>query len=229
MVFEMTNYSQRLHCLALNPPIFYHILLVIIAETCGLDDLFPLNLCPRPETLCWYIYIYIYLYVCIIYTSSVLGRIYTHTQGVSLSIGEAAPLTHYRTVLGECAVPMLNATFLWFVSCSVINSNTRLLVTFGICSKQHFDTRYAAFRNLSPPRMFLPLDLLSECRIQHGAIGPLYVTSSHSTWIFCRGVSCFATDCPCGVWCRGLTTYLLYVGPLFGNRFLNNSEAVGLT
>ena len=39
----------------------------------------------------------------------------------------------------------------------------------------------------------------------------------------------FATDCPCGVWCRGLTTCLLYVGPLFGNRLLKNSWAVGLT
>ena len=86
-----------------------------------------------------------------------------------------------------------------------------------------------AFCNLSPPRMFLPLDLLSEYRIQHGAIGPLYVTSSNSTWIFCRGVSGFATDCPCGVWCRGLTTCLLHVGPPFGNRRLNNSWAVGLT
>ena len=36
-------------------------------------------------------------------------------------------------------------------------------------------------------------------RIQHGAIGPLYVTSIYSTWIFCRGVSGFATDCPCVV------------------------------
>ena len=62
--------------------------------------------------------------------------------------------------------------------------------------------------------MFLPLDLLSESRIQHGAIGPLYVTSSYSTWIFCRGVSGFATDCPCGIWCRELTTCLLHVGPL---------------
>ena len=44
------------------------------------------------------------------------------------------------------------------------------------------------------------------------------VTSSYSTWIFCRGVSGFATDCPCGVWCRGLTTCLLHVGPPFGNR-----------
>ena len=37
------------------------------------------------------------------------------------------------------------------------------------------------------------------------------------TRIFYRGVPGFATDCPCGVWCRGLTTCLLYVGPLFGN------------
>ena len=64
------------------------------------------------------------------------------------------------------------------------------------------------------------LDLLSEYRIQHGADWPLYVTSSYSTWIFCRGVSGFATDCPCGVWCRELTTCLLHVGPPFGNWIL---------
>ena len=100
-----------------------------------------------------------------------------------------------------------------------------MLVTFGICFKQHFDTKYLVFYNPPPPRMFLSLDLLSEYRIQHGAIGPLYVTSSYSTWIFCRGVSGFATDCPCDVWCRGLTTCLLHVGPPFGNRFLNPSWA----
>ena len=77
--------------------------------------------------------------------------------------------------------------------------------------------------------MFLSLDLLSEYRIQHDAIGPIYATSSYSTWIFCRGVSGFATDCPCEVWCRGLTTCLLHVGPPFWNRFLNTSWAVGLT
>ena len=104
-----------------------------------------------------------------------------------------------------------------------------MLVTFGICFKQHFDTRYLVFYNPSPPRMSLSLDLLSEYLIQHGAIRPLCVTSSYSTWIFCRGVSCFATDCPCDVWCRGLTTCLLPVGPPFGNRFLNTSWAVGLT
>ena len=103
-----------------------------------------------------------------------------------------------------------------------------MLVTFGICFKQHFDTRYLVFYNPSPPRMFLSLDL-REYRIQHGANGTLYVTSSYSTWIFCRGVSGFATDCPCGVRCRGLTTCLLHVGPPFGNRILNNSWAVDLT
>ena len=44
-----------------------------------------------------------------------------------------------------------------------------------------------------------------------------YVKSTFSTRIFCRGVSGFATDCSCGVWCRGLTTSLLYVCPRFGN------------
>ena len=101
-----------------------------------------------------------------------------------------------------------------------------MLVTFGICFD---DTWYLVFYNPSPPRMFLSLDLLSEYRIQHGAIGPLYVTSSYSTWIFCRGVSGFPTDCLCDVWCRGLTTCLLHVGPPFGNWFLNTSWAVSLT
>ena len=36
------------------------------------------------------------------------------------------------------------------------------------------------------------------------------------TRIFYRGVAGFATDCPCSVWCRGLTTCPLCVGPLFG-------------
>ena len=55
------------------------------------------------------------------------------------------------------------------------------------------DTRYFAFCNLSPAKMFLSLDLLSEYRIQLGAIGPLYVTPSYSSWIFCGGVTSFAT------------------------------------
>ena len=36
------------------------------------------------------------------------------------------------------------------------------------------------------PGCFLPLDLLSENRIQHGTIGPFYVQSSYSTKVFYR-------------------------------------------
>ena len=37
-----------------------------------------------------------------------------------------------------------------------------MLVTFDICFKQHFDTRYLVFNNPSPPRMFLSLNLLQK-------------------------------------------------------------------
>ena len=47
----------------------------------------------------------------------------------------------------------------------------------------------------------------------------LYVMFTFPTRIFYRGVPGFATDCPYGVWCRGLTTCPLYVGPLFGNLY----------
>ena len=79
------------------------------------------------------------------------------------------------------------------------------------------------------PWCFCPWTFFRHIVFNMGAIGPLCVTSSSSTWIFCRGVSGFATDFPCDVLCRGLITCLLHVGPPFGNRFLNNSWAVGLT
>ena len=50
-----------------------------------------------------------------------------------------------------------------------------------------------------------------------------------SAGIFYRGVPSFATDCPCSVWCRGVTTCPLYVGPLFGNLVWNDSGFVSLT
>ena len=102
----------------------------------------------------------------------------------------------------------------WSVSLFLLLATTTTLMTTITWFQT---TNPLVFCNLSPPRMFLPLDLLSEYRIQHGAIVPLYVPSSYCTWIFCRGVSGYATDYPCGVWCRGLTTCLLHVGPPFGN------------
>ena len=122
--------------------------------------------------------------------------------------------------------------FLWFTNCVLLSdkwSNTRMLVTFGICFKQHFVTRYLVFCNLSPPSMFLLLDLISEYRFNMVPSDPCMSYLAIPTCIFCREVSGFATDCPCGVWCHGLTRCILHVGPPFGNRLLNNSLAVGVT
>ena len=77
--------------------------------------------------------------------------------------------------------------------------------------------------------MFSPLDFLLEYWIEHVTLGLLYVVFTFPSRIFYRGVPGFATDCPRGVWCRGLTTCLLYVGPLFGNLVQNDSRFVSLT
>ena len=69
------------------------------------------------------------------------------------------------------------------------------------------------FCKCTPPLMFLPLDIPSEYRPEHVTFGLLCVIFKFPSRIFCRRVPGFATDCPCGVWCRGLTTCLLYVGP----------------
>ena len=49
------------------------------------------------------------------------------------------------------------------------------------------------------------------------------------TRTFFRDVPGFPTDCPCRVWCRGLTTCLIHVSPLFGNIVLNDSCLKSLT
>ena len=87
------------------------------AETCGLDDVFPPDdIGSRPEALCWYICIYICTYIP--YTSSVIGRIYNGS--VKQYWRSCTP----SRSIGECAVPGLNATFVFFglpiVSCSLI-------------------------------------------------------------------------------------------------------------
>ena len=116
------------------------------------------------------------------------------------------------------------------VSCSLINSvilGCLWLLVFVLNNTLVLGLWCSAILHL--PECFCPWTCSSEYRPQHGAIGPLDVKSSYSTWMFCSGISGFATDCPCGVWCRGLTTCRLPVGPPFGNRLSNNSWAVGLT
>ena len=145
------------------------------------------------------------------------------------------PITFYRTAfLGSARFLGWMPLFVFFglpiVSCSLINSlilGCLWPLVFVLNNTLILGIWCSTIPQL--PGCFCLLDLLSEYRVQHGAIGPLYVTSSYSTWIFCWGVAGFATDCPCGVWCRGLTTCILHVGPPFGNRLLNKSWAVGST
>ena len=49
-------------------------------------------------------------------------------------------------------------------------------------------------------------NIIIEYRIEYVTYRLLYVIFTSPTRIFYRGVPGFATDCPCGVWCRGLTT-----------------------
>ena len=164
----------------------------------GLDDVFPPDdLGSRPEALWEYIYIYIYIYI---YNGCVIQ--YWRSCTPSRSIG-----LYFWGVRGSWAE--CHFFFLWFTNCVLFFDKSLILGCLWplvfVLNNTLILIWYLVFYNPSPPRMFLSLDLLSEYRIQHGANGPLYVTSSYSTWIFCRGVSGFATDCPCGVWCRGLT------------------------
>ena len=121
----------------------------------------------------------------------------------------------------------LNATlcFLWFTNC-VLLYDTRMLVTFGICFKQHFDTRYLAFCNLSPPRMFLPLDFQN---IGFNMVPSDHFVSHLETQLGYSAGEFQALQLVVLAAFGGLTTCLLHVVPPFGNRLLNNSWAVGLT
>ena len=182
--------------------------------------------------------IYIYIYICIyIYAFPALcyrTYIYTHNRSViqywrSCTPSHSIGLYFWgvRSSWVEC-----HFCFLWFTNCVLFSDDISLipgcwwLLVFVLNNTLLLGIWCSTISHLP---VFLSLDLLSEYWIQHGAIGRLYVISSYSTWIFSRGVSGFATDCPCGVWCRGSTTCLLHVGPLFGNRFLSKSLAVGLT
>ena len=53
--------------------------------------------------------------------------------------------------------------------------------------------------------MFPPLDILLQYWIEHVCFG-LSMSCLHSLHGYSTGGPGFANDCPCGVWCRGLTT-----------------------
>ena len=101
----------------------------------------------------------------------------------------------------------------------------------SLLSELHFRlsvTKLFWFCTCATPWMFPPLDILLEYWIEHVTFGLFYVMFTFPARILYRGVPGFATDCPCGVWCRGLTTCPLYVGSFFGNLVKNDRRFVSL-
>ena len=90
-------------------------------------------------------------------------------------------------------------------------------------------SRYFWFSNYASPWMFLSLDILFKYWIERVTFALLCVMFTFSTRVSYKRVLGFAADCPCGVWCCGLTTCLLFVGPRFGNLVWNDSGFVSLT
>ena len=93
----------------------------ISAETCGLDDVFPPNdLCPR---LCVDIFINTYANI---YTSSVIGRMYTYTRSVVQYWWSCTPSQSIGLFWGSARFLCWMLLFVFFglpiVSCSMINS-----------------------------------------------------------------------------------------------------------
>ena len=72
-------------------------------------------------------------------------------------------------------------------------------------------------------------DCLHLTKIENVTFGLLYAMFRFSIKTFYRGVTGFEINCPCGVWCRGLTTCSLYVVPLFENIIWNYSGFISLT
>ena len=149
-----------------NKPIWVELItinIVVILAVCVVMLIIIAIMVPV-QKLC-VINIYIYVCMCIPYMSSVIGRIYIYNGGViqywrsctpSRSIG-----LHFWGVRGSWAECHFLFSLVYQLCLAFLyKSNTRMLVTFGICLKQHFDTRYLVFYNPSPPRMFLSLDLL---------------------------------------------------------------------
>ena len=142
------------------------------------------------------------IYICIPYMGSVTGRvyiyiyIYIYIQRECHSIlAKLHPITFYRIVfLGSARFLGWMPLFVFFglpiVSCSLLFNISLILgclwpLLFVLKNTLILGIWCSTIPHL--PRCFLSLDLLWEYRIHYGANGSLYVTSSYSTWIYCRG------------------------------------------
>ena len=154
------------------------------------------------------------------------------------------PITVYRTRTGfnVCADLVWNGIILfrylyyYYVLTMLISRMTgmfMMLMSMGIPFEQqllaclilsHFVSVIAHLT-----QSFCAPVVLLEYWTKHTIIGFLYVTFIFSTKIFSWGCPGFATDCPCGVWCRALTTCLMYVCPLFRYLVWTHNGVVSLT
>ena len=130
--------------------------------------------------------------------------------------------------------PLYEYCFLWFTNCVLLSDDNSLipgclwLLAFVLNNALILGIWCSTIPHL--PGCFCPWTFFQNIGLNMVPWDPFMShLATQLRWIFCGGVSCFATDYPCDVWCRELTTCLLHVGPPFGNRFLNTSWAVGLT
>ena len=143
---------------------------------------------------------------------------------MTLHIGQLHPITLYSTVCWVCPVLALSV-----IMCSLYYFLERVLFHHDFhhddCDNHwdiygysfHFQLHIWAFCNwvvlvlqMHNSLVFPPLDILLEHWIEHVTVGLLYVMFTFPTKIFYREVPGFATDCPFGIWCHGLTTGPLY-------------------
>ena len=106
-------------------------------------------------------------------------------------------------------------------------SNTRMLVTFGICLNNTLILGIFCFTFPHLPGCFCLWSFFENIGFNTVLTDP--VMSHLATQLGYSAGEFQALQLIVCVWCRGLTTCLLHVGPPFGNRILNNSWAVGVT
>ena len=118
--------------------------------------------------------------------------------------------------------------FFWFTNCVLLSDDINLipgcLWLFAFVLNNTLILGMWCFTIPHLPGCFCPWTFFQNIGFNMVPSNPFMSRPATQLW-----VSGFATDCLCDVWCRGLTTCLLHVGPPFGNRFLNTSWAVGLT
>ena len=155
-------------------------------------------------------------------------RTYRYMQQESNSVlVKLHPITFYR-IYGGCSVPGLNATFcfLWFTNCVLLSDDNSLipgclwLLAFILNNILILGIWSSTIPHL--PGCFYPWTFFQNIGFNMVPSDPfmlhLATQRLQGSFTLCNWF-----------WCHGLTTCLLHVGPPFGNRFLNNSWAVGLT